>query len=102
MYRGKLILYGCGDFIDDYEGIGGYEQYRPDLRLVLFADFTADTAVLTRLWMMPLQARRLRLHRASDQDANWLRAQIDRNSRAIGSHVDCDPDGTLVLQWFAH
>jgi hypothetical protein len=29
VYRGKLILYGCGDFIDDYEGIGGYEQYDP-------------------------------------------------------------------------
>jgi poly-gamma-glutamate capsule biosynthesis protein CapA/YwtB (metallophosphatase superfamily) len=102
VYRGKLILYGCGDFIDDYEGIGGYEQYRPDLRLALFAEFTADTAVLTRLRMMPLQARRLRLHRASDRDANWLRAQIDRISRPFGSHVDCDPDGTLVLQWFAH
>jgi len=102
VYRGKLILYGCGDFIDDYEGIGGYEQYRPDLRLALFAEFTADTAVLTRLRMMPLQARRLRLHRASDRDANWLRAQIDRISRPFGSHVDCDPDGTLVLQWSAH
>jgi poly-gamma-glutamate capsule biosynthesis protein CapA/YwtB (metallophosphatase superfamily) len=73
VYRGKLILYGCGDFIDDYESIGGYEQYRPDLRLVLFADFTADTAVLTRLRMMPLQARRLRLHQASDRDANLAR-----------------------------
>ena len=52
--------------------------------------------------MMPLQARGLRLHRASDRDADWLRAQIDRNSRAFGSHVDCDPDGTLVLQWLAH
>ena len=24
LYRGRLVLYGCGDFIDDYEGIGGY------------------------------------------------------------------------------
>jgi poly-gamma-glutamate capsule biosynthesis protein CapA/YwtB (metallophosphatase superfamily) len=29
VHRGKLILYGCGDFINDYEGIGGYEHYRP-------------------------------------------------------------------------
>ena len=21
VYRGKLILYGCGDLVDDYEGI---------------------------------------------------------------------------------
>jgi poly-gamma-glutamate capsule biosynthesis protein CapA/YwtB (metallophosphatase superfamily) len=35
VYRGKLILYGCGDFIDDYEGIAGYQEYRDDLRLGL-------------------------------------------------------------------
>jgi hypothetical protein len=33
----KLILYGCGGFIDDYEGISGYEEYRDDLRLLYFA-----------------------------------------------------------------
>jgi len=31
VHRGKLILYGCGDFIDDYEGIKGYEAFRDDL-----------------------------------------------------------------------
>jgi poly-gamma-glutamate capsule biosynthesis protein CapA/YwtB (metallophosphatase superfamily) len=32
VYRGKLILYGCGDTIDDYEGIGTYESFRHELR----------------------------------------------------------------------
>ena len=32
VYRGKLILYGCGDLIDDYEGIGSYGQFLGDLR----------------------------------------------------------------------
>ena len=36
VYRQKLILYGCGDFIDDYEGIRGYEQFRDDLVLMYF------------------------------------------------------------------
>ena len=31
VYRDKLILYGCGDFLNDYEGIGGYESFRTDL-----------------------------------------------------------------------
>ena len=35
VYRRKLILYGCGDCIDDYEGITGYEEYRDDLRLLV-------------------------------------------------------------------
>jgi poly-gamma-glutamate capsule biosynthesis protein CapA/YwtB (metallophosphatase superfamily) len=27
-YRDRLILYGCGDFLNDYEGIKGYEEFR--------------------------------------------------------------------------
>jgi len=29
-FTDRLILYGCGDFIDDYEGISGYERHRDD------------------------------------------------------------------------
>jgi poly-gamma-glutamate capsule biosynthesis protein CapA/YwtB (metallophosphatase superfamily) len=31
VYRDRLILYGCGDFLNDYEGIKGYEEFRDDL-----------------------------------------------------------------------
>ena len=24
----RLALYGCGDFLNDYEGISGYEMFR--------------------------------------------------------------------------
>nr|WP_298377384.1 CapA family protein [uncultured Bradyrhizobium sp.] len=34
IYRDRLILYGCGDFLNDYEGIRGYERYRDDLVLM--------------------------------------------------------------------
>ena len=27
VFKGRLILYGCGDFLTDYEGIGGYEMF---------------------------------------------------------------------------
>ena len=37
IYRDRLILYGCGDFLNDYEGIRGYEPYRDDLALMYFA-----------------------------------------------------------------
>ena len=38
VHGGRLILYGCGDFINDYEGIGGYEEFAPDLSLLYLAD----------------------------------------------------------------
>ncbi|MFI9050383.1 CapA family protein, partial [Streptomyces sp. NPDC053427] len=80
VYRGKLILHGCGDFIDDYEGITGYERYRDDLRPLYLAALEADTGRLHDLRIAPLQARRMTLRHASSADTNWLRALLDRMS----------------------
>jgi poly-gamma-glutamate capsule biosynthesis protein CapA/YwtB (metallophosphatase superfamily) len=99
VYRGKLILYGCGDFIDDYEGITGYEEFRDDLRLLYFVSVEPDTGTLAGVRMVPMQARQLRLRHASREDAVWLRAVLDRVSHGFGSGVDLEPDGALVLWW---
>jgi hypothetical protein len=40
------ILYGCGDFITDYEGIEGYEQFRGDLAIAYFPRFEKDGTLL--------------------------------------------------------
>ena len=49
LYRGKPILYGCGDLVTDYEGIGGHEAFRGDLGLMYFASF--ERGDLTELRM---------------------------------------------------
>src|SRR3981081_1927938 len=33
VYRNRLVLYGCGDFLNDSEGISGHEEFREHLRL---------------------------------------------------------------------
>jgi poly-gamma-glutamate capsule biosynthesis protein CapA/YwtB (metallophosphatase superfamily) len=68
VYRGRLVLYGCGDAINDYEGISGYQQLRPDLRLLYFASVAADTGALAALRIAPMQARQMRQCRASTED----------------------------------
>jgi poly-gamma-glutamate synthesis protein (capsule biosynthesis protein) len=97
VYRGKLILYGCGDFIDDYEGIGGYEKYRDDLRLLYFATLEQATGQLVRLRMVPMQALKLRLQHASAEDGEQLRNLLNGISNRYGSHVERAGDGTLEL-----
>ncbi|GGW30217.1 hypothetical protein GCM10010340_04920 [Streptomyces griseoloalbus] len=94
MYRGRLILYGCGDFVDDYEGISGYEEYRDDLRLAYLASVAADTGRPAGLRMVPLRARRMRLEAAADDERAWLRETLDRISDVP---IALDPDGTLTL-----
>jgi poly-gamma-glutamate synthesis protein (capsule biosynthesis protein) len=88
VYRGKLILYGCGDLVDDYEGISGHEEYRDDLRLLYHARLDPVTGGLLELELVPLQARRMRLHLAKEDDIEWLRRTLDRVSRRFGVRID--------------
>jgi poly-gamma-glutamate synthesis protein (capsule biosynthesis protein) len=96
IYRNRLILYGCGDFINDYEGIEGYEQYRDDLPLMYFATLDARTGALVGLGLTPLRISRMRLARASQLDAAWLRDTLDRISAPFGTRVAIDATDRLT------
>ena len=97
IYRGKLILYGAGDFLNDYEGIEGNEDYRDDLALMYFPTFDSKTGRLTRLRMIPLQIFRFSLRRASAVDAAWLCEIINRESRQFGTRVKLE-NGQLDIE----
>lgn len=86
IYRDRLILYGCGDFITDYEGIEGYEQFRGDLALAYLPSFKEDGA-LSELSLLPYQIRQFRLQRANQADVAWLQATLDRESARFGTHL---------------
>ncbi|MDQ2636657.1 MAG: CapA family protein, partial [Actinomycetota bacterium] len=87
VYRGKLILYGCGDTVDDYEGIGSYEAFRHELRLLYFASIDRRTGRLTELRMTAMRMRRMRLEHAPGDDAEWLRVKLEHMSRPFGTAV---------------
>ena len=99
VYRDRLILYGCGDFLNDYEGIEGYEQYRDDLVLMSFADIDLANGDLTALEIVPLQIRHFQLIRPSKEDICWMQQTLDRESRQFGAGVALSPDGRLSLSW---
>jgi poly-gamma-glutamate synthesis protein (capsule biosynthesis protein) len=97
VYRGKLILYGCGDTIDDYEGISGYEDYRDELRLLYFASIDRASGALIVLHMVPMRACRMRLEHASRDDAEWLRCTLEDASQRFGTTIRAEADGTLTV-----
>jgi len=99
VYRNRLILYGCGDFLNDYEGIKGYEEYRDDLALMYFADIEPASKELIALELVPLQIRRFQLVRCSKQDIDWLQRILDRESQRFSTHVGRASSGRLVLSW---
>ena len=99
VYKGKLILYGCGDFLNDYEGISGYERFRSHLVLMYFVTAEAATGKLLRLEMTPLEIKRFRLSHASRQDNEWLRGILTREGKQTVTEVMLTADNYLVLQW---
>ncbi|MEU5948777.1 CapA family protein [Micromonospora sp. NPDC047465] len=97
VYRDRLVLYGCGDLVDDYEGIGGQEAYRPELRLLWLPTLDAATGALRRLRAAPVRMRRMRLERAAPGDARWLADLLGGFGPPFASGFDVDPDGLLAL-----
>lgn len=98
VYRNRLVLYGCGDFLNDYEGISGFESYRGDLSLMYFADIDAASGDLLQLRLVPLHMRRMRLERASGADVEWLAHMLDRESAPFGVRAR-QADGALSASW---
>ncbi|WP_284735679.1 CapA family protein [Dongia deserti] len=99
VHRGKLILYGCGDFIDDYEGISGYEEFRDDLVLMYLAEIDGGTGKLVRLELCPFQIKKFRLNHPSRPDVAWLAHLLNREGKRFGTHVDVMPTGAMALSW---
>ncbi|SDW76913.1 CapA family protein [Nitrosomonas communis] len=95
VYKEKLILYGCGDFLNDYEGIGGHQHYRGDLSLMYFVSVAPATGKLVSLEMVPLQIKHFRLNRTSTEDAYWLQRILDEHSSKLNCRIELTSDQKL-------
>lgn len=99
VYRDRPILYGCGDFINDYEGISGHESFRGDLSLMYFVTLSPATGQLAGLRMIPTTMRKFRVNRASRADAEWLGLTLNREGKPFGTRVVLKEDTALELRW---
>jgi poly-gamma-glutamate capsule biosynthesis protein CapA/YwtB (metallophosphatase superfamily) len=108
-YRSKLILYGCGDFIDDY---AVDDEYRNDLSLLYLAEFARHQATtvepetverkteasdsesvgsgfrLTSLEFVPSACRVCRIHTPSLAEHRWLRERLATLSQPFGAKIE--------------
>jgi len=93
----RPILYGCGDFLNDYEGISGHEPFRSELALMVFPAFDAATGKLQRLALTPTRIGRFRVNFAKEEEGAWLAAMLDREGRRFGTHVELEGRNRLVV-----
>jgi poly-gamma-glutamate synthesis protein (capsule biosynthesis protein) len=99
VYRERLILYGCGDFLSDYEGISGYEPFRGDLTLMYLVDVDPRQGRLLNARLIPMRLRRFRLNRASAEDSQWLCDLLNRLGAPFDTRTRLNNDHSLTLQW---
>jgi poly-gamma-glutamate synthesis protein (capsule biosynthesis protein) len=96
VYRDRLVLYGCGDLINDYEGIAGMERFRGDLRL-LYVTRLDPAGRLDELRLVPFRSHQMRLLRAADADATWLHRVLGKVSNRFGARFELARDASLRL-----
>ena len=62
MYKNKLIFYGCGDLINDYETINNpiHEQFKPHISLTYYPTYNNDKQIV-KLIIIPFTIKNLQL-----------------------------------------
>jgi poly-gamma-glutamate capsule biosynthesis protein CapA/YwtB (metallophosphatase superfamily) len=99
VFKDRLILYGCGDFLTDYEGISGYEMFRGDLALMYLIELNSCSGELITGRLVPMRMRRFRLERASTADAEWLCNLLNQLGKQFSTGVTLEKDNSFTLEW---
>lgn len=99
VHADRPILYGCGDLLNDYEGIRGYESYRGDLGLLYFLRLDRASGRLLHAGLTPTRVRNLRINRAARDETHWLAGVLNREGAPLGTRVTPDDEGRLTLGW---
>ena len=84
IHRSKLILYGCGDLINDYEGLAAGGPARSDF-VCLYAATLGEDGSLHDLEVLPFRLRRFRLSRMTSSERAWLLDFLNRRSAPFGT-----------------
>jgi poly-gamma-glutamate synthesis protein (capsule biosynthesis protein) len=102
VYGERLILYGCGDFVNDYEGIRGHQEFRGELGFMYLPELEPGTGRLLRLELVATRMKRFRVQRAAAAETRWLCAVLDREGARFGTRARLMADGRVELAWAAH
>jgi poly-gamma-glutamate synthesis protein (capsule biosynthesis protein) len=93
------VLYGCGDLINDYEGIAPHGGHRSDLGCLYGVTLDPANGKLTRLEIVPLQLRGFRLTQPPHALRQWLHRLLEHGCQAMGTRIEGNSQGHWQLRW---
>ncbi|KIW02604.1 uncharacterized protein PV09_06053 [Verruconis gallopava] len=89
LYKGKLIIYGCGDFVDDYALNATYRNDRSAVWTVLVEPSEQSGLRLTRLEIWPTMIEKFQAMVAysGSEEHRWVCNKIITLSRDLGTSL---------------
>lgn len=99
IYQGRPILYGAGDLLTDYEGIGSHRSFRGELALLYFLTIDVTTRRLCKLQLVPVHVRRFQLTHPAASDITWILSTLQRECQKLGTSVQRTADHELTVHW---
>ena len=100
IHSDRLVLYGCGGLLNDYEVISGYEVFRSDLTLMYLPAIDPRRGELLEARLVPMRVAHFRLNRGAKADAEWLCDLLNQLGAPLGTRGELAPDHTLTLYPF--
>jgi poly-gamma-glutamate synthesis protein (capsule biosynthesis protein) len=87
IYKNKVIIYGCGDFVDDY---AVDDEYRNDLSFLYRLYLDTETYRWKRLELLPTRIKHFQVNRALGDDKTWLTKTIRKLSNKYLTNIQID------------
>jgi poly-gamma-glutamate synthesis protein (capsule biosynthesis protein) len=97
IYNDGLVLYGSGDFLNDYEGIGGHEPLRSDLAAMYLPAIDPRRGRVLGARLVPMRIVRFRLSRTPEADARRLCDLLNQLGAPLRTRSELASDHTLTL-----
>ena len=76
IHNGKLILYDCGDLIDDYAATAGAPQYRHHMGALFFADINRENGHAVNFFAVPVRRASYRLEACDAAVSHWVQQTL--------------------------
>jgi len=95
IYKGKPIVYGCGDFVDDY---ATSTEYRNDLGFAYFIDWNFDTKTANQIELLPTKIDKFSVNKMTDPiDRKWLTDTMRLLCSKFGTDLHVQSNGNILI-----
>jgi len=99
IYKEKPVLYGCGDFINDYEGIETQQFFRSDISMMFFITINTNSKELMDVTLVPLIKYQFSLKNPSEEEVKKMESILNQMEIKFKNRVRKDQKAAFSLQW---